>query len=94
MQKLLPYLVALSAFVVMPAIAADDSISDQMKIQMAEQQHVWVRPAEVNARIDQFLTEQHLTAAQVQTVLVAAGQSPDAMRHHIIMQIMWEKTAH
>jgi len=94
MQKLLPYLVAISAFAAMPAIAAEDSIPDQMKMQMARQQHVTVSPAEVDVRIDGILAEQHLTWAQLQAVLAAAGQSPEAMRQHIVVQIAWEKTVH
>jgi len=84
MQKLLPYLVAISAFSAMPAIAADDSISDQVKLQMAYEQHVIVTPAEVDARIARLRADK---------VMMAPPAGAD-LRTHIIAQIAWEKTAH
>jgi len=82
MQKLLS-LVALTAFVSLPALAAGAPISDEAKLQMASEQHVTVSPAEVDARI-----------AQLRAQNVAMRGTDEEIRRQIVVQIAWEKTAH
>jgi hypothetical protein len=81
MQKVLTCLFALSAFAALPAYAANDMISDQAILEMAVQQHVWVKPAEVDARISELRAENALPTPPAGTEL----------RTYIAMQIIREK---
>ena len=81
MHKLLPF-AFLAALMSMPAYA-DNAVSEQAKLEMAAKQHVTVSPAEVNARI-----------AQLRAQNIAMSGSDEEIRHQIVVQIAWEKTAH
>ena len=81
MQKVLTCLFALSAFAALPAYAANDMILDQAILKMAVQQHVVVRPAEVDARISELRAKNALPTPPAGTEL----------RYYITMQIIREK---
>jgi hypothetical protein len=81
MQKVLTCLFALSAFAALPACAANNTISDKAILEMAVQQHVIVRPAEVDARISELRAANALPTPPAGTEL----------RTYITMQIIREK---
>ena len=81
MQKVLTCLFALSAFAALAAYAANDMISDQAILDMAVQQHVIVRPAEIDARISELRAKNALPTPPAGTEL----------RYYITMQIIREK---
>lgn len=81
MQKVLTCLFALSAFAALPACAANDMNSDKAILEMAAQQHVIVKPAEIDARISELRAKNALPTPPAGTEL----------RYYITMQIIREK---